>query len=171
MVDKVETAVVKLWGDEVGAVSWLEDRAYGVFEYDPGFLKKGLDISPIHMGLDDAKRGDGIYSFPGLNRETFVGLPGLLADSLPDKFGNRIIEAWLVRNGRDPLSFSPVERLCYTGRRAMGALELLEAAGVRGVLNFASIKLKSDQVIIQNINIGHALENVIFSVNTKKIHR
>lgn len=123
MVDKVDTAIVKLWGDEVGAVSWLNDRAYGVFEFDPKFLKKGLDISPVHMGLDDAKSGDGIFSFPGLNRETFLGLPGLLADSLPDRFGNRIIEAWLVRNGRDPLDFSPVERLCYTGRRAMGALE------------------------------------------------
>ncbi|MFH1999181.1 MAG: type II toxin-antitoxin system HipA family toxin [Planctomycetota bacterium] len=123
MVDKVDTAIVKLWGDEVGAVSWLEDRGLGVFEYDPAFLRKGLDISPIHMGLEDAKRGDATFSFPGLNRDTFVGLPGLLADSLPDRFGNRIIEEWLARNGRDALGFSPVERLCYTGRRAMGALE------------------------------------------------
>jgi len=123
MVDKVETAIVKLWGEDVGAVSWLDDRAYGVFEYDPAFLKKGLDISPIHMGLDEASKGDRTFSFPGLNKETFLGLPGLLADALPDKFGNRITEAWLVRNGRDPKSFSPVERLCYTGKRAMGALE------------------------------------------------
>jgi serine/threonine-protein kinase HipA len=123
MVDKVDTAVVRLWGDEVGAVSWLEDRGYGVFEYDSTFLKKGLDISPIHMGLESARAGDGIFFFPGLNRETFLGLPGLLADALPDKFGNRVIEAWLARHGRDAGSFSPVERLCYTGRRAMGALE------------------------------------------------
>ena len=123
MVDKVDTAVVRLWGDEVGAVSWLEDRGYGVFEYESSFLKKGLDLSPIHMGLESARAGDGTFFFPGLNRETFLGLPGLLADSLPDKFGNRIIEAWLARQGRDAGSFSPVERLCYTGRRAMGALE------------------------------------------------
>ena len=82
-----------------------------------------MDISPLHMGLEDAKRGDGIFSFPGLNRETFLGLPGLLADALPDKFGNSMIDAWLVRNGRDAGSFSPIERLCYTGKRAMGALE------------------------------------------------
>jgi serine/threonine-protein kinase HipA len=123
MVDKVATAVVRLWGDEVGAVSWLEDQGYGVFEYDSTFLRKGLDLSPIHMGLESARAGDGIFFFPGLNRETFLGLPGLLADALPDKFGNRIIEAWLARHGRDAGSFSPVERLCYTGRRAMGALE------------------------------------------------
>ncbi|MBC2714778.1 MAG: type II toxin-antitoxin system HipA family toxin [Desulfobacteraceae bacterium] len=123
MVDKVETAVVRLWGEIAGAVAWLEDRGVGVFEYDPVFLKKGLDISPLHMGLDAARQGDGIFSFPGLNRETFIGLPGLLADALPDKFGNSIIDAWLARNGRDAAGFSPVERLCYTGRRAMGALE------------------------------------------------
>ncbi len=123
MVDRVDTAVVMLWDNQVGAVSWLPDRAYGVFEYDPAFLKKGLDISPLHMGLNDAGRGDGTFSFPGLNKETFLGLPGLLADSLPDKFGNSIIDSWLARNGREAGSFSPVERLCYTGRRGMGALE------------------------------------------------
>jgi serine/threonine-protein kinase HipA len=123
MVDKVNTAIVKLWGSEVGAVSWLSDRVYAIFEYDPAFLKKGFDISPIHMSLDDAGKGDGVFSFPGLNRETFLGLPGLLADALPDKFGDAIIDTWLARSGRDAGSFSPVERLCYTGRRGMGALE------------------------------------------------
>ncbi len=123
MVEKVDTAFVRLWGDMVGAVAWLEDQGYGVFEFDPAFLKKGLDISPIQMGLADAQRGDGIFSFPGLNKQTFLGLPGLLADALPDKFGNSVIDAWLAQNGRDTESFSPVERLCYTGRRAMGALE------------------------------------------------
>lgn len=123
MVDKVETAMVRLWGRQVGAVSWLADRQYAVFEYDPGFLKTGLDLSPLHMGLDAARDGDGLFAFPGLNKETFLGLPGLLADSLPDKFGNNIIAAWLARNGRDPADFSPVERLCYTGRRGMGAFE------------------------------------------------
>ena len=123
MVDKVETAIVKLWGDVVGAVSWLNEPAYGVFEFDPTFLKKGLDISPIHMGLAAAGSGDGIFFFPGLNRDTFYGLPGLLADSLPDRFGNMIINAWLARKGRDIGSFSPIERLCYVGSRAIGALE------------------------------------------------
>lgn len=123
MVTKVDTAVVKLWDNQVGAVSWLNDRGYGIFEYDPAFLNKGLDISPVQMSLDDARKADGMFSFPGLNRETFLGLPGLLADALPDKFGNTIIDSWLARSGRDAGSFSPVERLCYTGRRGMGALE------------------------------------------------
>ena len=75
------------------------------------------------MSIDDALNGDGRFAFPSLNKDTYLGLPGLLADALPDKFGNSIIDAWLARNGRDSASFSPVERLCYTGKRAMGALE------------------------------------------------
>jgi len=127
MVKKVDTAVVTLWGMTVGAVSWLDDSAYGIFEYDPDFLNKGLDISPLHMSLDDARKGDAKFSFPALNKDTFIGLPGLLADALPDKFGNSIIDTWLSRNGRDSASFSPVVRLCYTGKRAMGALEFSPA--------------------------------------------
>jgi serine/threonine-protein kinase HipA len=127
----VATALVNLWGDVVGAVSWLDDRAHAVFEYDPAFLKKGLDISPIHMGRGAATQGDGIFSFPALNKVTYQGLPGLLADALPDKFGNRIIDAWLARNGRDAAHFNPVERLCYTGKRGMGALEFSPAINDR----------------------------------------
>ncbi|MBI5449977.1 MAG: type II toxin-antitoxin system HipA family toxin [Gammaproteobacteria bacterium] len=127
MVKRVDTATVSLWGAFVGAVSWLNDRGYSVFEYDKDFLNKGLDISPVHMGLDDARKGDGIFSFPSLNKNTFLGLPGLLADALPDKFGHSIIDAWLARQGRDGAGFSPVERLCYMGKRGMGALEFSPA--------------------------------------------
>ena len=126
MVDRVQTAYVNLWGETVGAVSWRE-AGYAVFEYDKSFLRKGLDLSPVIMPIDDAMRGDGIYEFPSLNKETFKGLPGLLADCLPDKFGNKIIDAWLARHGRDANSFTSVERLCYTGRRGMGALEFSPA--------------------------------------------
>ena len=123
MVKKIDTAIVKLWGDTVGAVSWLDERSYGIFEYDKDFIRKGLDVSPIMMGLSAARSSDGKFFFPALNKDTFLGLPGLLADVLPDKFGNSIIDAWLARNGRDSSSFSPVEKLCYTGKRGMGALE------------------------------------------------
>lgn len=123
MVKKIDTAMVKLWGNTVGAVSWLDDRNYAIFEYDRDFLNRGLDVSPIMMSLNAASAGDGIFSFASLNKDTYLGLPGLLADVLPDKFGNSIIDAWLARNGRDSSTFSPVERLCYTGRRGMGALE------------------------------------------------
>ena len=123
MVGRIDTAKVTLWGGLVGAVSWLNDRHYGVFEYDPAFLKRRLNISPLHMSLEDAGKSDRIFSFHQLSKETFLGLPGLLADALPDKFGNSIIDAWLARTGRDAASFNPVERLCYTGKRGMGALE------------------------------------------------
>lgn len=122
MVTQVDTASVLLWGEPVGAVSWLADRGVALFEFEPAFLNKGLDISPIHMALQSAQQGDALFSFPALNRETFLGLPGLLADVLPDKFGNQIIDAWLARQGRDRASFNPIERLCYTGQRGMGAL-------------------------------------------------
>lgn len=122
-VKKIDTAFVKLWGELVGAVAWLDDREYAIFEYDKNFLEKGLDIAPITMSLADARRGDAKFVFSTLNKETYLGLPGMLADVLPDKFGNSIIDAWLARNGRDSASFSPVERLCYSGKRGMGALE------------------------------------------------
>lgn len=127
MVKKVDTAIVKLWGNTLGAVSWLDERGYAVFEYERDFLTQGLDVSPLHMSLDAARKGDATFSFSGLNKVTFLGLPGLLADALPDKFGNSIIDTWLLRNGRDGSNFSPVERLCYTGKRGMGALEFSPA--------------------------------------------
>ena len=111
-------AIIQLYGTAIGAVSWDADRELGIFEYDPDFLGSGIGVSPITLPL-----GPGRFSFPNLSRETFKGLPGLLADSLPDKFGNLLIDQWLTRQGRSPESFDPVERLCYLGTRAMGALE------------------------------------------------
>ena len=112
------TAKVILWGTEIGAVSWLEERRLGVFQYEPDFLASGIQLAPLMMPL-----GEFPYEFPAIARETFMGLPGMLADSLPDRFGNAVINAWLASEGRDRASFHPVERLCYTGKRGMGALE------------------------------------------------
>ena len=123
MADQVVVAVVTLWNQRVGAVAWDEDRGYGTFEFDPVFLDGGLDPSPLMMPIATARDGTTRYAFRNLARDTFMGLPGLLADALPDRFGNRIIDAWLARQGRSAGSFSPVERLCYTGERAIGALE------------------------------------------------
>lgn len=123
MVRSINTATVKLNGMNVGAVLWQESQGHAVFEFEPSFLKQGLDISPIHMGLNEALNGDAIFQFPALSSESFSGLPGLLADALPDKFGNALIDTWLTRQGRDISTFNPVERLCYIGSRAMGALE------------------------------------------------
>jgi serine/threonine-protein kinase HipA len=121
MTAAVEVATVNLWGNRVGAVA-LDEFDHGIFEFDPEFLKLGLDIAPVTMPLAQARR-DPSYSFPDLRTETFKRLPGLLADSLPDKFGQAIVDTWLARQGRGPEDFSIIERLCYTGTRAMGALE------------------------------------------------
>jgi serine/threonine-protein kinase HipA len=118
----VTDASVNLWGRQIGAVSWLEDREVGVFQYAPEFVGSGIAVAPLTMPL----RGEP-YEFPGLPRITFRGLPGLLADSLPDRFGNALIDAWLASQGRLPESFNPVERLCYIGARGMGALEFQPA--------------------------------------------
>ena len=111
-------ARVLLWGSMIGAVTWLEDREVGVFQYAPDFLGSGIQLAPLMMPLREFP-----YEFPTLARNTFKGLPGLLADSLPDKFGNAVIDAWLASTGRTAASFHPVERLCYIGSRGMGAFE------------------------------------------------
>lgn len=117
-------AAVELWGTRIGAVALTAPSGVASFQYDPAFLASGIQLAPLMMPLSDR-----IFSFPELSPRTFRGLPGLLADSLPDRFGNNLINAWLARQGRSPESFDAVERLCYTGRRGMGALEFLPAQG------------------------------------------
>jgi len=111
-------ARVILWGRTIGAVTWLDDREVAVFQYAPEFLSSGIQVSSLMMPLAEFP-----YEFSALPRNTFRGLPGLLADSLPDRFGNTLIDAWLASQGRAASSFHPVERLCYVGHRGMGALE------------------------------------------------
>lgn len=117
-------AEVKLWGKTIGAVSWDERAGRGHFEYEPAFIGSGIEVAPLTMPLSEK-----IYTFPALPPESFHGLPGLLADSLPDDFGNALINVWLAREGRSSDSFNPVERLCYTGSRGMGALEYAPTIG------------------------------------------
>ena len=116
----ISVAEVRLWGITIGAVQWDAQRQLGFFEYAKPFLRSGIQLSPLHMPL-----GAGVFSFPALNKESYKGLPGMLADSLPDKFGNLLIDQWLVSLNREPGSFNPVERLLYMGIRGMGALEYL----------------------------------------------
>ena len=118
----VTVAEVRLWGTRVGAVAWNPDTGLGSYEYAPEFLRSGIELAPIMMPL-----GPGVWTFPGLSKETFKGLPGMLADALPDKFGTALIDAWLVREGRSVQDFNPVERLCYVGARGIGALEFAPA--------------------------------------------
>jgi serine/threonine-protein kinase HipA len=125
-IKRVNVAIVRLWEQDAGAVAWNETRNIAEFEYDPAFLRQGLEIAPKTMPLRT-----GIFSFPLLNEATYHRLPGLLADALPDRFGNRIIDVWLARQGRSIKDFTPLERLCYMGSRAMGALEFKPAIGPR----------------------------------------
>ena len=131
-------AEVKLWGRTIGAVSLEDGVQVAAFEYDSAFAGSGIEISPLTMPLSGR-----IYTFSELSRETFHGLPGLLADSLPDRFGNALINAWLATLGRQPDSFNAVERLCYTGQRGMGALEFAPAIGPQA--------LKANQIQIDQL--------------------
>lgn len=115
-------AEVYLWGTRIGYVVQENYNSIARFNYDEKFLKSGIEIAPIMMPL--ANR---VYSFPNLSVETFKGLPGLLADSLPDKFGTKLIERYLSDSGRDISTFSSIEKLCYVGQRGMGALEYVPA--------------------------------------------
>jgi serine/threonine-protein kinase HipA len=132
-------AEVRLWGRTIGVASVEEGTRIAAFQYDPAFLASGIEISPITMPL--APR---VYQFPSLAQVSFHGLPGLLADSLPDKFGNALIDAWLATQGRRPESFNSIERLCYIGVRGMGALEFAPARGppLRG-----SAKVRVDELV------------------------
>lgn len=118
------TAQIELWGTLIGAVTFDPEQGIARFQYDRNFLSSGIELSPLMMPL----RRQG-YRFPQLEKETFHGLPGLLADSVPDRFGNALIDAWLAAQGRSAESFNPVERLCYTGKRGMGALEFRPVLG------------------------------------------
>lgn len=126
MAEATTDASVVLWGREVAAVSWVQENGFAVFQYDPEFAESGIQLSPLAMPLRREP-----CSFPELPRNTFKGLPGLLADSLPDKFGDRLINTWLAGQRRPPESFNPVERLRYIGRRGMGALEFKPTIGGR----------------------------------------
>lgn len=123
----VVAAEVWLWDRLAGAILWDESQQLASFEFDQSFLRSGWDIAPITMPLRQGKR---LYSFPETRRgrndafDTFKGLPGLLADMLPDKYGNQLINAWLVQNGRPTDSLNPVELLCFIGKRGVGALEI-----------------------------------------------
>src|ERR1700753_2740814 len=118
-------AAVQLWGTEIGAVSLADGASVASYECDRKFAAAGIELSPLRMPATPGR----VYRFPELAKTSFDGLPGLLADSLPDRFGNALIDAWLAQQGRAPGSFDAVERLCYIGMRGMGALEFVPALG------------------------------------------
>jgi serine/threonine-protein kinase HipA len=138
-------AEVKIWGELVGAVAWDEQYGLATFEYAPQFKKSNVELSPLKMPLQDSKN---IYAFAELRRarnspyDTFKGLPGLLADVLPDKYGNQLINQWLAQQGRQQDSMNPVEMLCFIGSRGMGALEF-EPSSIKEYKNTFAIEIES----------------------------
>jgi serine/threonine-protein kinase HipA len=122
----VTTATVKLWGTAVGYVSMDRDERFARFEFDPEFAGAGIELAPLTMPVQAHR----LYQFTGLPTRSFHGLPGLLADSLPDRYGNSLIDVWLARTGRDARDFNAVDRLCATGTRGMGALEFEPSTGL-----------------------------------------
>lgn len=149
------TAEVYLWGTRVGIIHQNLDKPYAAFEYDLDFLKSGIEISPIMMPLSNI-----VYEFPLLTEAPFWGLPGLVTDSLPDTFGNKVIEQWLASQGRSIKDFTAIDRLCYTGKRGMGALEYVpasseiqdinESINVSEMVKFASDVLNQRESITLN---------------------
>jgi serine/threonine-protein kinase HipA len=138
-------AEVKIWGELVGAVAWDEQYGLATFEYAPQFKKSNVELSPLKMPLQDSKN---IYAFTELRRarnspyDTFKCLPGLLADVLPDKYGNQLINQWLAQQGRQQDSMNPVEMLCFIGSRGMGALEF-EPSSIKEYKNTFAIEIES----------------------------
>jgi len=161
-------AAVNLWGRRIGAVSWIAERGLGVFQYNPDFLAAGIELSPIAMPAQIDP-----YAFPDLRRGAFRGLPGLLADSLPDTFGNQLINVWLLAAGRAVEDFSPVDRLCYVGSRGMGALEFepavprpggnakVDIEQLRELADLAMISRGRLRGMLEGINDRAALEGIL----------
>lgn len=116
------TAQIYLWGEPVGAVRWDSANQVGDFSYSPSFVKNGMELSPIHMPLHSSR----VYRFSSLSGNTFFnGLPGLLANSLPGRFGRRLLQQWAVEQGLNFQELDPVAQLCLIGDRGVGALEFV----------------------------------------------
>jgi serine/threonine-protein kinase HipA len=150
---------VKLWGSRIGAVSQDAAGEPAVFEYTPQFARSGIQLSPLRMPAGGRTPR---FHFPAL-AESFRGLPGLLADSLPDRFGNAVIDAWLAREGRAPESFNAVERLCYMGSRGMGALEFEPTVGPAPAagkdLDMAALVRLASEVLAEREGLNGSLDD------------
>jgi serine/threonine-protein kinase HipA len=150
-------AEVMLWGKRIGAVSMSDDSPYVYFKYDDAFITSGRQLSPIMMPLSNE-----IFHFKSLPLTTFKGLPGLLSDSLPDKYGNQIINAWLTAQNRSIDSFNIIERLCYVGKRGMGALEFVP--NIQGEIN------QVEEIQIENlIKLSNEILNQKEGVSVKDV--
>ncbi len=153
----MRTAEVYLWGTRIGSIAQDDIRDVPVFSYEKSFIGSGMEPAPLMMPLSKRE-----YSFPGLNFETFHGLPGMLSDSLPDKFGNRLIQKYLSSQGRDINDLTSVERLLYTGSRGMGALEYVPA---QGFIENPDVSINVDELVKLASDILSDRENIHIKEN------
>lgn len=137
---------VKLWEMDVAAVSWDVDRDYATIEFFESFTKTGLDIAPLIMPLNDILRGERLFSFPVNRGKTFKGLPGMLADSLPDDYGNSVINEWFAAKEMS-VDITPLDRLSYIGKRGMGALEYEPATIISGLNESSRVEIEQLTVL------------------------
>jgi serine/threonine-protein kinase HipA len=122
----VNLVEVRIWNRLVGAVA-LEPRVtYYAFEYAPAFISGGIELAPLTMPLAQAQRP---FIFPDLPELTYRRLPSMLADTLPDDFGNSLINAWMANQGVAASDITALDRLAYMGKRSMGALEFRPTRG------------------------------------------
>ncbi len=162
----MNVAIVKIWGQQVGAVAWDGQTGLASFEYDTTFKNLNWELSPLKMPINS---GRGVFSFPELKQgkndlyDTFKGLPGLLADVLPDRYGNELINLWLAQQGRPLNSMNPVEMLCFIGTRGMGAMEF-EPANFN--VNESSFSIEMDSLV--DIAKKMLSQKVSFQTNLKK---
>jgi serine/threonine-protein kinase HipA len=163
----VDVAEVRIWNELLGAIRWDESRQLGYFQYAPKFIQKGWNLSPIKMPISQGSR---IYSFPELRKgpydteDAFKGLPGLLSDALPDKYGNKLINIWLAKQGRPENSMNPVEKLCFIGSRGMGALEFEPVQIKAGTKSFS---LELDSLVDVAKKILNERESFLTNLNKK----
>lgn len=164
----VSVAEVFVWNTLVGAIRWDDSLRLGYFQYDLDFIEQGWELSPIKLPL---KNGNRVYSFPenrqgrNHNEDTFKGIPGLLADVLPDRYGNQLINLWLAKNGRRIGSMNPVETLCFIGKRGMGALEF-EPSTIR--ISNKNDALEVDGLVAVATQMLHQKEQFLAHLTTDK---
>ena len=142
----MDVVSVKYKGGAVGAVSFNTETGLGSFEYEPHFIKTGIELSPVKMPLSRK-----IYSFPEADPVAFKGLPGMIADSLPDDFGNAVLNAWIASQGKSTDDITPIQRLKYTGTRGMGALTYHPAIKRKNLNTSQYIEIQSLVSIAQEI--------------------
>ncbi len=151
-------AEIRLWGNRVGALAYDPVSTVSTFEFEPAWIEGGIEIAPLHMPLSAGK-----FQFPALNSETYKGLPAVFADTLPDDFGNAVINRWLASQGRDVHSFTALERLLYSGHRGMGALEFEPAiktgSTVSEQIEVASLVAMAQEILDKRANFTTSLKS------------